>query len=110
MVRQGEFHVAVNFMGAVGYLMIRSGMEELPVESSACNKKTAEEVLSAKDYYKMPRFHLLLSKTITGLLWKEFEQWLVSENVLANTYDHVLALSHSLKEKLSSQPTNVAKI
>ena len=53
----------------------------------------------------MLRFHLLLSEAITGLLWKEFEQWLVSENVLTNIYDHVIALSGSLKEK-DFQSTN----
>ena len=97
VVRLGGFHVTVNFMGAVGYLMKGSGIKELLVESSACNKGTAEKVLNGKDYYKMLRFHLLLSDAITGLLWKEFEQWLVSENALTNIYDHVLALSDSLK-------------
>ena len=55
-------------MGTVGYLMKRSGIEELLVESSACNKGTAEKVLSGKDYCKMLRFHLLSSEAITGLL------------------------------------------
>ena len=58
----------MGFTGAVGYLMKRSGIEELLVESSACNKGTAEKVLSGKDYYKMLRFHLLSSEAITGLL------------------------------------------
>ena len=78
VVRLGGFHVAVNFMGAVGCLMKGSGIEELLVESSACKKGTAEKVLNGKDYYKMLRVHLLLSEAITGLLWKEFEQWLAS--------------------------------
>ena len=69
------------------------------VESSACNKGAAEKVLHGKDYYTMLRFHLLLSEATTGLLWKDFEQWLASENVLKNIYDHLLALSDSLKEK-----------
>ena len=98
-MRLGGFHVAVTFMGAVGYLMKGSGIEELLVESSACDKGTAEKVLNGKDYYKMLRFHLLLSDAITGLFWKEFENWLASENVLTIVFDHILALSDSLKEK-----------
>ena len=46
MVRLGGFHVAVNFMGTVGHLMKGSGIEELLVESSACNKGTADKVLN----------------------------------------------------------------
>ena len=68
VVRLNGFHAAVNFVGAVGYLMKESGIEELLVESSTCNKETAAKVLNGKDYYKMLRFHLLPSKAITGLL------------------------------------------
>ena len=67
-MRLGGFHVAVTFMGVFGYLMKRSGIEELLVESSACDKGTTEKVLNGKDYYKMLRFHLLLSEAIIGLL------------------------------------------
>ena len=42
---------------------------------------------------------MLLNEAATGLLWKEFGQWLASENVLRNMYDHLVALSDSLKEK-----------
>ena len=94
MVRLGRFHVAVSFMNTVGHLMKGSGIEELLVESSACNRGTADKVLNGKRYYKM-----LLNKAVTGLLWKEFGQWLASENIFRNMYDHVLALSDSLKEK-----------
>ena len=46
--------------------MKRSGIEELLVESSACDKGTPEKVLNGKDDYKMLRFHLLLSDVITA--------------------------------------------
>ena len=42
---------------------------------------------------------MLLNEAVTGLLWKEFGQWLASENILRSMYDHVLSLSDSLKEK-----------
>ena len=91
--------------GRCCYLMKGSGIEELLVENNACNRGTAEKVLDGKDYYKMLRFHLLPSEANTGLLCKEFEQWLASENVLKKIYDHVLGLSDSLKEK-DAQSTN----
>ena len=43
VVRLGGFYEAVNFMG---HLMKGSGTEELLVESSACNKRTADKVLN----------------------------------------------------------------
>ena len=47
VVRLGGFYVAVNFMDTVGHLMKGSGTEELLVESSACNKGTADKVLNS---------------------------------------------------------------
>ena len=94
VVRLDGFHIAVNFMGTVSHLMKGSGIDELLVGNSACSKGTEEEVLNGKHYYKM-----LLNEAVTGLLWKEFEQWPACENILTNMYDHVLALSDSLKEK-----------
>ena len=46
VVRLGGFYEIVNFMGTVGHLMKRSETEELLVESSACNKGTADKVLN----------------------------------------------------------------
>ena len=46
VVRLGGFYLAVNFMGTVGHLMKGSGTEELLVESSFCNKRTADKVLN----------------------------------------------------------------
>ena len=44
VVRIGGFHVCVNFMGAIGYLMKGSGIEEILTESGVCKRGTAEEV------------------------------------------------------------------
>ena len=46
VVRLGGFYVAVNFMGTIGHLMKGSGTEGLLVESGACNKGTADKVLT----------------------------------------------------------------
>ena len=46
VVRLCGLYEIVNFMGTVGHLMKRSGTEELLVESSACNKGTADKVLN----------------------------------------------------------------
>ena len=46
VVGLGGFYEAVNSMGTVGHLTKRSGTEELLVESSACNKGTADKVLN----------------------------------------------------------------
>ena len=54
-MRIGGFHVYVNFMGVIGYLMKGSGIEEILTESGVCKRGTAEKVLNGKDYYKMLR-------------------------------------------------------
>ena len=47
----------------------------------------------------MLRCYSLLSEAFFGLLWKEFEQWLVNETLLTNLNDLILSLSDSLKNK-----------
>ena len=61
-------------MGAIGYLMKGSGIEEILTESGICKRGTTEKVLNRKDYYKILRCYSLLSEAIFGLLWKEFEK------------------------------------
>ena len=55
-MKLGGFHAAVNFMGTVGHLMKGSGIEKLLVESSACNKETADKILNGKHYYTIKRY------------------------------------------------------
>ena len=81
IVRLGGFHLCLNYMGAIGFLMKGSGIEEILSESGVCKKGTAEKVLNGKDYYKMLRCYSLLTEAIFGLLWIEFEQYVEDESI-----------------------------
>ena len=53
VVRLGRFHIAENFLVAVGFFMRNSAIEDIFVESGICKCGTANKVISGKDYYKM---------------------------------------------------------
>ena len=42
-----------DFLGAVGFFMRNSGIEDIFVESGICKHGTANKVISGKDYYKI---------------------------------------------------------
>ena len=53
VIRLGDFHIAENFLGAIGVFMKESGFEEMLVESKMYGKGTANKILSGKGYYQM---------------------------------------------------------
>ena len=65
----GGIHIAVNFMGAIGYFMKESRMEEILVESKICGWGTANKVMSEKSTYQMLSCHTLVSEAIIRLKW-----------------------------------------
>ena len=56
----GGFHIACNFMGAIGHLMKSSGIEHILVEATVCGSGTANKIMAGKDYYTMLRAHSLI--------------------------------------------------
>ena len=61
-------------MGANGYFMKESGMEDILVESKVCGRGTANKVMSGKDYCQFLRCHTLLSEAMIRLKWLVFEK------------------------------------
>ena len=55
--RMGGFHIASNFLGAIGYLMWSSGSEDILSEAEVCLARTAKKIMYGKDYYLMVRAH-----------------------------------------------------
>ena len=86
-------------MGAIGFLMKGSGIEEILSESGVCKKGTAEKVLNGKDYCKMLRCYSPLTEAIFGLLWIEFEQYVEDESIYTTINDLIISLSDSLRKK-----------
>ena len=53
ILRMGGFHIASNFLGAIGYLMRSSGIEDILSQAEICLAGTAKKIMSGKDYYLM---------------------------------------------------------
>ena len=116
VIRLGGFHIAENFMGAIGYFMKESGMEDILVESKVCGRGTANKVMSAKDYYQMLRCHTLVSEAMIRLKWLAFEKWLLVEGSeeclteLADTLDNIFSKLHESNLVICSSDVNLIKI
>ena len=77
ILRMGGFHIACNFMGAIGHLMKFSGIEDILVEATVYGSGTANKIMAGKDYYTMLRAHSLILAAFFELHWSSFHQWLI---------------------------------
>ena len=80
ILRMGGFHIASNFMGAIGHFMKLSGIEEILVEAGVSGPGTANKYMAGKDYYGMLRAHSLVLAALFQLHWNVFEKWLIDES------------------------------
>lgn len=80
VLRMGGFHIACNFMGAIGHFMKSSGIEDVLVEAGVCGPGTANKYMAGTDYYGMLRAHSLVLAALFQLHWNTFEQWLIQES------------------------------
>jgi len=79
VLRMGGFHIAQNFLGAMGHLMQATGIEDIMVEANICLRGTANKIISGKDYYAMLRAHSMVHAAMFALHWEAFERWLVND-------------------------------
>ena len=73
------FHIAENFLKSISFFMKDGGIEELLTESGVCKSGTANKVIAGRDYYKMVRFHILVSEAMVGLAWDALEEWTLAK-------------------------------
>ena len=110
ILRMGGFHLAQNFLGAIGHLMQATGIEDIMVEADVCLRGTANKIISGKDYYAMLRAHTMVHAAMFNLHWEAFARWLIMEamdfectSALASNVQLLLdALSEKDVEKASS--------
>lgn len=107
VVRLGGFHIAENFMGTIGFFMKGGGIEELLAESGVCQGGTANKVIAGKDYYKMVRYHSIISESMIGLLWEAFEEWMRAEiypeNIYLYNYLHMILNNLKIHDSQNSK-------
>ena len=68
----GGFHIAQNFLGAIGHLMQSTGIEDIMVEAAVCLRGTASKIISGKDYYAMLHAHTMVYAAMFDLHWEAF--------------------------------------
>jgi len=106
----GGFHIAQNFLGAMGHLMKETGLEDMLVEANVCLRGTANKLMAGKDYYAMLKAHSMIHAAMFDLHWEAFEKWLVGEgkdieciSLLASNVQLLLdAISENDAERASS--------
>jgi hypothetical protein len=51
IIRMGGFHIAQNFLGAIGHLMKGSGLEDILVHAEIALEGTVNKLMGGKNYY-----------------------------------------------------------
>ncbi|KAL7375793.1 hypothetical protein ABVT39_024012 [Epinephelus coioides] len=110
----GGFHIAQNFLKAIGHLMQGTGIEDIMVEANVCLHGTVNKLISGKDYFAKLRAHTMVHAAIFALHWEAFARWLIIEekdleciSVLSISVQLLLdALSEKDVEKASPASAN----
>lgn len=84
VVRLGTFHLLMSFMGAIGYIMSGSGLEELWATIYAGN--SIPHLINGHAYSRALRAHLLTQSALTQLLLKKENTLDYYENDLKELY------------------------
>lgn len=77
----GGFHIALNFLSAIGRLFEDSGLLDLLIESGVYGSSTASSILSGRQYARGVRAHKIVFEAMTRLQLKAFGEWLASREM-----------------------------
>ena len=80
IIRMGGFHVAMNFLGAIGHLMNETGLKDILTEATVCQPGTAKKIFGGKDYYAMIHAHSVAKQDVFCLLWEAFEDFIIQQS------------------------------
>ena len=80
ILRLGEFHIALNFLGVIGTKYPGSGLEDIMIESGVYGSNSIGKILKGKTYNRGVRAHKILFEALTRLRWDLFVDWLVSQD------------------------------
>lgn len=71
IVRLGGFHLLMSFLGAIGYIMSGSGLQEL--WSKVYAEKSTENMMTGKNFARAVRAHILTVQTLGSILVAELD-------------------------------------
>lgn len=108
IIRLGGFHIAMNFMKAIGQYMESSGLGDAWVESGVFGETTANHMLAGNAYNKAIRGHKLTYESLWRILWPKFLAWAeenekpLDKNLLTSVRDVVDKFSNKDDEVTDS--------
>lgn len=79
VLMMGGFHIACNFMKAIGQHMSCTGLAEMWVESGVLSEGSAQKVLNGKAYAKGMRIHKLTYQALWRILLPRFLEFLKTD-------------------------------
>ena len=99
IIRMGGFHIAMNFLCAIGHLMNETGLKDILTEVGVYQPGTAKTILGGKGYYAMIRAHSVVEQAVFCLLWEAFEDFIIQQS---NDNNDFSCLSTCLGEVITS--------
>lgn len=99
ILRMGGFHLALNFMGAIGFFMKGTGLEEVLVHGKVCTRGVANKIIAGKDYYEILEAYTIVQAAIFQLFWDQFETWLIAHG---KEYECFPEISNCISDILKS--------
>lgn len=103
IIRMGGFHIVMNFLGAIGYLMKSTGIEDILVNSGICQAGTVNKLLDGKDYYAMIHAHTVVERAMFGLLWESFESWTLEQGDCLEVFSELSNCISGLSKAINEQ-------
>lgn len=104
VLMMGGFHIACNYMKAIGQHMINTGLTEMWIDCGVLSEGSTQKVLSGKAYAKGMRIHKLTYQALWRILMPKFLEFLEQEN--RDVFDMLSTLSHDLQLSMTLSDNN----
>lgn len=88
VTRLGGFHLFMSFLGAVGYIMEGSGLEDLFTVIFAANSVT--KIMCGHAYARCVRAHFLVHVALTSLIFAEIEWSEIEKNFISEAFTSIV--------------------
>lgn len=87
--RLGGLHIAMNFLGAIGYLMKGSGLEELFSKANILLPGSAKKAMTGKPFYRCVRAHQIVAEALCRMYFEAFEDHCLAFGKDTAVMDHI---------------------
>ena len=96
------FHIAQNLLGAIGYLMQATEIDDIMIAAEGCLRGTTNKLIYGKDYYAMLHVHTMGHASFT-IPWETLARYLINEE---NDMEYISMLAFNAQILLDAQSEN----